>query len=388
MNMGFVIRCLTCVPLAIAIVGCETTPHQTQQALAEQRWQQVRGEVKYQLAMQQREKGRVDDAISSLTEAVTLSPEDAVYRTTLATWLLESGQIPEATRQLQTAETLGASSAAYHYASGLLAERRGAGEEAVGHFEAAFAGERSNIDHLTALVESLVTVGRPAEARSLVDEHLNDFDRAVKLLVIRATIAELQGDDAQADRDYTEARARCEDASWLDERHALLWVRTGAYAKAMPVLKTLVSSQRTNDIGSSAVPDGRGGSDVVSSAQWVRALATCHNRTGTPDQARRLLYDHLESTPTDGRAWWLLAEAHVRLGEWHAAQRCVDRGRQIASDRPEWALLQAYLIARTEGSAEASEYATRVADEHPDFEPAQFMLQALTGNVRDVPASR
>lgn len=370
--------------LLFAIIGCRTTPGPTPREQAEQNWRLVRSEVKFQLATQQLDQGRLDDAITNLQEAVTLSPETPAYHRMLATCHMELGNVSGAAKHLARAEGLGDTSSEFHYALGLLSERRDELTEATGHFRMAFDTDPSRMDYLTALVESLVTLGQIDDARALIDEHLNDFDRAPKLLVVRATIAELQNDSTQADRDYAEAYSRNQEADWIGERHSLLLIRMGQFARAMPILQSLVFGDDHAAVSNSSVSsftaniNGDRSTESRPSAMLVRALATCHNRTGTPETARTILHDHLDTYGTDARAWWLLAEACVRLADWHEAHRCVDRGRKLKPDRPEWDLLRAYLIAKQEGPERASKYIERLAKNFPDFEPAQFMLESFT----------
>lgn len=372
-----------CTILLLIIIGCETTPHQTSQQRAEQNWQLVRAEVKYQLATQQLGQDRLADAVTSLREAVALAPDNPTFLRLLAKCNLEMGNIPEATRNLTQAADLGDTSAEFHYAAGLLAERRNEPDRAVHHFKEAFDQDPTQIDHLTAYTETLVTLGQFDDARTLINHYLNDFDRAPKLLVARATIAELQNDLPKAERDYSEAYARNEEATWIAERHALLLVRMGEFAKAMPILQSLLADNSESMMPESSVSSFtaniKNTPASASKPSLVRALATCHNRTGTTKAARTMLYDHLDNYATDARAWWLLAEANVRLQDWNGAHSCIDRGKSLAPNRPEWDLLRAYLIAKQEGPESASKHVDRLAQQFPDFAPAQFMLESLNG---------
>ena len=109
--------------------------HKGHQAQAEQHWKEVRAKVKFQLARQQYESGLVEDAASSVSEALALDPFCADYHVLLARCRLEQGQVMSAERTIELAAGLDADSSELAYVRGIIAERRGQFEQALEFFQ-------------------------------------------------------------------------------------------------------------------------------------------------------------------------------------------------------------------------------------------------------------
>ena len=331
-------RVIPVIATACALVtstGCQLPPHQTQQLAAEQNWNRVRAELKLGLANEQFEDGRVHEAVATLREAVALDPKNPTYQRVLAKCYLEQGVLTAASEAVDHAKRLGDTSAELAYTQGMIAERRSRAEDALRHYRKAAGLEPNSVDYLLAAAECLVTVGCAGEAKAFVDEQLRRLQGDGQLLLLRARISVLLGDLMSAAADFEAAGDCLTDAPWAAEEYGLLLARLGRYAEASAVLRPLVElADQTSEASVEAVP--------VSSSV-LRALAICHARAGTPEQSRKLLEEHLRQSPDDARAWWLLAESLMRLGDWDGVQHCVERGERIAPETSHWKLLRAYL---------------------------------------------
>lgn len=350
--------------------GCHEATHQTRRDQAEQRWNQVRSQIKLQLASQQFERGQVDEALGSLSEAVQLDPANASCHLLAAKCHLEQGDVASAERSANHAEA-GGVSAESAYLRGLIAERRERLDEALDYFRQAMALDPTHADSLVAAVEALVVLDQPDQARRLLDEHINEFDRDGRLSVLRADISILLGDFDEAAIDLADASSRMDAAPWVSEQYGLILVRAGRYADALSVLKPFVESDVAAFTGPN--PDRKAGDSTPSSAV-VRAVAICYNRLGAAKAARQLLDEHLVQDPEDARAWWVAAESAIELEDWRRALRCAERGERLAPVLPHWKLIRAFCAWRQDDPTTATELLDSILAIHPDQAVAHLML--------------
>lgn len=316
-------------------LGCHEPFNRTQAKQAEDNWARLRAQFKLGLARQQFEEGHIGDAITTLQEAIGMNPEDSIYHRLLAKCHLERASVSSARSAAEEAIRLGDSSADLSYTLGLIAERRSKGEQAFRHFERAVRTQPGSADYLAAAAESLVALGRVQEARAFLDEQPWNEEGNERLLVLRARIYLLLGAPAKAAKDFEAAEHCLVDDPWAAEEFGLVLVRLNRFGKAMSVLLPLMEVQ-------AAGPESALGRRERSPAV-LRALAICHNNLGAPDRAKSLLQEHLQSEPDDGRAWWILAESLIRIGDWGGVRRCIDRGELAAPQVLDWKLLRAYM---------------------------------------------
>lgn len=351
--------------------GCQLPSHKTQKLEAEQDWNRVRAEFKLGLANQQLEHGRVSEAVATLQEAVALDLRSPTYHRILARCYLEQGALTAARDATELAKQLGDTSAELAYTQGMIAERGSRDEEALRYYLEAAELEPTNMDYLLAAAEYLVTVGRADEAKAFLDEQLRRLQGDGQLLLLRARICVLLGDPEQAAADFEAAEDLLADAPWAAEEFGLVLVRLGRYAEALAVLRPLVEAEgRLSEEEPGALP---------ASAAVVRALATCQNRVGKPAKAKLLLEEHLRQSPDDGRAWWLLAESLMRLGDWDGVQHCIQQGEQTAPGTPHWRLLRACLAFHGGDMAAATTLLESVLSERPD----NVLAHCLLGQVHE-----
>lgn len=319
---------------AVTNIACHESAQRDRQLEAEAEWKRVRAEFKVRLANEQVKDGRVEEALEVLHEAVALDPSAPAHHILLAKCYLEKGDLAAACAAIDHAEAVSGTSAEIAYARGMIAERRAWHDEAMQHYLEAVNLEPANVDYVLAAGELLVAVGRAAEAKAFLDEQIQDLHATELLLLLRARICVLLSDLEQAAADFRAAEDLLVDHRWAAEQYGLVLVRLGRHAKALAVLRPLVeSADRLPDMTSAA---------VANSPAAVRALATCHLRLKSPQQAKSLLEEHVQRYSEDGRAWWLLAESCVRLGDWNGALDSAKRGERVAPGMSGWKLLRAY----------------------------------------------
>ena len=357
--------------LLVAICGstlaCDSPPHRTQKLQAERQWNQLRSQVKARLAAGQFDQGRLQDAAATLYEAIQLNPTEPAYHRFSARCSLEKGKLAAATASLDVAASLGDTSAGLSYLRGLIAERRAHFDEAMDHYSRAWSTDSGNIDHLIALAESLVAVGRPTDAAELLESHAQDFDRDPKILLLRAHVYATIDQPELAAADFADVMERLREPAHVLEPYGLVLTRLRRFADARALLQRAIPGLAAT----------RREAPPPTSASALRALARCYIETDDSILARRLLNDHLRRSPTDARAWWLLAEANIKLGDFHTAARAATQGQTIRPDLPHWGLLNAYIAWQNHDMESAAATLESVVANHPDNALAHSFLGTL-----------
>jgi tetratricopeptide (TPR) repeat protein len=317
--------CLLAV-LCTATAGCSHLTHEDRKAQADRHWSQVRATVKLQLARQQFDAGHVDAAVVTAREALGLDPTSAQGYLLLANALMEQGEMAEAAKALQTAEEMNIESAALCYARGMMAERTERLDEAVELYSQARRQEPAQLDYLTAEVEMLVTVGRPEEARILILENLDKFDRNGTLDVLLGEVSQVLGDPATAIAAFRRALPVAKDHPVVAESFGLLLAEQGQFAEAVPVLRQVVQSGKESRRGS-----------------CVRALAGCYLELGLFDDAGALLREWLREHTADAESWLLQGKLGMATNDLILARRCAETARKLAPSNAQVHLLHGYV---------------------------------------------
>lgn len=363
-----------------SLAGCHTPPRSQQKLQAQQRWNRLRSRMKVRLATEQLESGRVGEAVVTLQEAIRLHPDaPALYRL-LARCRLEQDDPRAAENALDHARDLGDRSADLAYTRGLIAEYQWRQDEALEHYTRAAAIDPNKVDYVVAVAESRAALGEFQEARKLLDDAMERFDRDPKLLLARAGICDLLGDLDQTAADFGDLTMALGHAPWAAERYGLVLLRLGRYGEALAALKPLVDDDRTfADADDPPRPPA---------AAVVRAVARCYNRLNRPAAARSVLDDYLHAHPDDARAWWVAAESAVLGDDLAAARRCLDRGRRLAPDLPQWDTLRAYVAWKSGNTTTARSILESLLAQHPDDTLAHCFLGEIFSDQKAPAAAR
>lgn len=285
----------------------------------------------YQLAVQQFERGQIDAAIDTITEAIAADDSSAEQYLLLAHCRLEQGKLASAREAALRAQRCDPQSAEVEYTLGVLAERTDDLTEALEHYHQAGALDAGVVDYLVAEAECLAALGRPESALMLVSENLGRFDSDGTLEMLLGQICLLIGDResavhhlrlamersgcgpmaqaAPAEHTVADGPTGCDV---LIEEYGRLLSETGRSAEAVTLLRPYVETR----------PDV--------SPSVVTALAVAQLNLNRADEAKQLLRDEVRRSPDHLPSWMLLAQAAVRTDDWLTARRCAERLEQLA----------------------------------------------------------
>ncbi len=356
-------RCLIAAGVLVIASGCATQTHQQRRDQAESHWNQVRAKIKWQLATQQFESGEPDDAITTVREALGLDPMAAESYLLLSRALLEKNRLGEAGRTLSAAREMKLDSAELTYTRGVVAERSGDLPSALRFYRQAGRQDPSQMDSVVAEAECLVASGRPEEARELVRDSIDRFDRDGTLDALEAEISLVLRDELAAAAAFRRAVSMVPDDPLVAQEFGLLLVRMGRFAEAVGVLQPLEDAARQK---STELPGA-----------VVRGLARSYLELGHIEAQGDLLSGWLKEHPNDVAAWLLQARAAMTRKDDALAHRCAAAVRRLAPDSPQASLLCGYLRWRQGDRAEA----LNLLERSLAMEPDDVLLHCLIGQV-------
>lgn len=350
------------VVLAGVLPACQTTTPKEAKIQAQQRWSQVRGRVKLQLAEKQYQAGMFDDAKRIVLESLTLNPSQADAYVLLARANLELGKLASAKNALETAKARGLESADLYYMHGVILEQRNEIDEAIDEYLNARRLDPSHIDALVAQVECLVAQQHPVEALNLIEENLDRLDDAATVAALAAHVASLVGDIVEASERYGRALETGAKSRVVAEELGRLLVRAGRYEEALLVLKPLLNH----------------GLEAEAGGAVRRGLAICYLALNDPVSAKAVLLGFADSHPDDTVAQLLLAKSAIASGDPVTALRALDRAEQYAPDRPEvWLVRATVRWERGDTSGAAADLYDVLEDNPEDVEAHCLLAEVL-----------
>lgn len=372
--------------------GCQSLLRLHPSDPAAQRWDHVRGRVKFRLARQQYHAGQFAEAVKTISESLVEDPSQTDAYVLLAESNLELGKPASAEAALQRAVAAGLQSADLTYMQGVVHELRGQKEEALTAYRRARQSDPREVDFLVAEAECLVVLNRPKEALQLLDANLDVLDDDGSVAALAAHVAALLGDSDAAIKRYRQALAldavraaagassefpmssRASHASpagaarrsfagftslvsprsngsevpiraretvidpdyrLVAEEMGRLLAAAGRCEEALAVLGPLLN--RGDQVGEIPGRNPEAAEDGVVRA----AVATCHLQMGDTGLAKQTIDPYAAAHPEDAHAQLLLAKAAIGENDFITALRALRLAEQQGADVPEVWLVRA-----------------------------------------------
>jgi tetratricopeptide (TPR) repeat protein len=315
-----------------------------QRAQAQERWDDVRSDVKLRLAREHLEGGRIDEAEDMIEQAVVLAPDNPQAYLLATRLRIEQGQLAEARQAITMAASISQDDPEIEYFAGIVAQRYGDLEGALKHYAAAAARAPNTAPYLLAKAETLVALGRPADALEFISPRIYDFDDNVPLRMLAARTSrmlQLRGPTAEHCREALRLRG---DDPTLQAEAGMLLVWAEQYEEAITILQPLAEQLSEGDTASTAAhsdcPD-------VPSPALLNALAWAFLATEQPREAQRTSRLIMNDREHGTVACCIYARAALMLDDLEAAARAMAMARQKSPAAPETLLLAAYVAMRS-----------------------------------------
>lgn len=307
---------------------------------ARQRWDEVRGGVKLQVAEHHLEAGRLDEAETVLRQVMAMSPRQEKAYTLAARLYLEQGRLAEARAATSTALSMRGDDAAIHYLAGMVEERYENPESAAEHYQKAEALAPNVVEYVMASAETYAALGEPLRGLEIVERRIRDFDGSVALRLLAAELSRALERREAATTHCRAAVQLCGGDEKIAIEAALILNWAGAHTEAIAVLEPIVRSAQSKGTTPSArgdeVRDGL--SPVV-----IRELASAYARVDRWADAAALLRPMLRSNESDAFAWCLYARSVLAMGNLGEAHRVITEFNCRRPPRAEALLLEAYI---------------------------------------------
>ena len=357
--LGLGIAGLSCVQ-----IGCDSMQARSR-AEANQRWNQVRADVKLSLAADQLAAGHFEDAAAGVGEAYRLNPTNPDVLILQARVHLARGDHRAAQRVLQAVNVpTGPMRAEVEYLLGIIAQQCMHWEDAFDHFVRAADNDPQDVTYVVAIVQNLLQLD---DARAALD-FLDSYERQLGwTTAFHAALAECQeqlGEWAAAATAWKKVVAN-DDAPELRERLATALFHAGRYAEAEPYFARLIQETQPN------------------APRALRLMqAQCLLETRRPLQARQLLSLILRVDPENLIALRALACALAREGRLQQALGTAERAYGLAPDDVQSKELLATLSLRAGDRARAVTLATQINESHAEIDSPvarEILTRAIPG---------
>jgi tetratricopeptide (TPR) repeat protein len=312
--------------IAAALAGCSsssTHPAQTPKAEVVKQWNDARSGVLISLARDQYENGAFDKSRQTLDEALKLSPDSEPAHVLSAKLFIEMGQLEAAERELALARQLDATDAQADYLSGVVYQRWQQPERALEFYQHACDKSPAELAYVMAKAETLVAMGRRADALAMLQERVAYFEHSG---VIRDEVGLLLIQEKryhEAVEMLRRASILATDDQTIREHLAMALFYDKQYQESADILSNFLQQE-----------------DYAQRADILATLGECQLQLDRPGDAARNLQMAAALLPGSAGVWLSLAKADVQIGNLRSADIALNHSvAQDSSDSQTWLLL-------------------------------------------------
>jgi Flp pilus assembly protein TadD len=346
-----------------ALAGCGGHGKHTGKFLEErqEKMAQMRAATTYDLAQQAFFAGELEKSLRHLDDSIALSDGVAKSHVLRGRVLMEMGDLAGAIRSLEHAESLNPSNVDAQYFLALTHERASDKPRALARFMRAAELDPANPQYLVAAAETLVDLGRVAEARTLLESHLDSLGHAPGVVQTLGHVALIEGDAERATELFGEGRLLAPGDQGIIEDLARAQMLVGDFAQAEYNLATLLEKP-----------------GAASRRDLKHMRAQCLLKVGRPVEARAILLALTNDAAgqSDLRAWIELGNVAFELRDMNRVRQASQRVQALAPDRSEGHLLRA-LWQRHRGDLPAALQSANLAVERRGAEISPLLLRGL-----------
>lgn len=351
-------------PLLLLIAtGCATS-EPTIQAEAQQRWDEYRAAVKFELASEKLRGGDPERAIVLAREAGALSPNRPEHAELLAKGYMARGDFSSARRVLDAACRAFSEHGDLHYLMGIVHQRDRDWPGASTAFAAAVSADPTQLDYHIALAQAAAW----SDSAQAIDRLASQAERFDFEALFHLALAELKrdaGDVAGACLAYDRAMALGADDHDTRESIAMCLYQLGRFHRARELLAPLVS----------ALPDA--------ASPLLLPYARCLMETGALRLALTTLERFVDRRPDQAAVWLLLAEARAESGGLEQAVTAANRAATLEPGSADAQLLLTALRLAVGDPAQAVASAGSALEADPKSTEAYVLLGRIFERLHD-----
>lgn len=337
-----------------------TRSHAQSRAAAQERWDEMRGGARLQVAKRHLQARRYKDAERELELVIASTPDQAdAYLLSARLWL-ELGELAKAHQAVESARAC-SSDAEIDFVAGIVAQRYDDSAAALAHYGRATAKAALVSDYLLAYAEMLIAEDLHLEALELLDTRMRDFDRNAPMRTLAARVLRqlgLRGPALQRAREAVRLTDAKDPGAVADLGSILVW--TGRFDEAIELLEPIVAPG--TDLERSPDADRRDDTDRVFYTGVLYDLARAYLGAGRHWDAMAAVATLIETRPNDPAPRILLARAALLAGRLDAADDAISAAGQGTGSLLEVHLLDAYVALQRGDVPAAAAAAQRAVD--------------------------
>ena len=324
--------------VVLGIAGCSgsSTMHAKAVAAANHRWQSMHSSVIIQAAQQYFDTGDLDQAETTLLEAVSNDPNNAHLHLLAGRIALERGQLERSHGRLQRAAQLDPKLAEAHYYQGVVLQRWQRFDAALGQYREAYELRADSVSYLLAVSEMLMALDRSDEAVALLSDKLIYFDQNAAIRVALGQLRIMRQDYAGAAAILRQAMLLKPNDTAIAEELAAAQLASGQTADAIDTLEMLCQELTVDQR-----PD-----------LWL-ALVGAYRQTNEPRKARAVARKLRDEAPNDVDSWIRLGQLAWLDQDLDAASIAAQRAITIAPERYEGYMLVGMVLQSRNATADA-----------------------------------
>ncbi len=261
-------------------IGCESSSGIKKSA--QKRWEKASAGLKLNLAQQEYERNRLNEAKKIVSECVTTDPDNAQVHLLYGKLLLAEDKRTEAIKELQLAVELDEKLAEGWYWLGSATQElkhtqqnKGESHQKLLYYKKALELKPTNVDYVLAVAESYAKQEKPEEAMKLLEEKIAAMPGQVLLKTAAADLMWRFGKNERAIELYEQAMLMKSDDSSIAEALGYCYVFNRQWNKGAEIFNQLIkqcqNEQKRNLYLQAAALCS------VNSAQYNRAVK-CYNK--------------------------------------------------------------------------------------------------------------
>ncbi len=311
-NLSGIALVLTAAMAIPTLVGCSVGHGKYTQehiSLAKEKMSFLKSATEWDLARQAFLAGDLDKALTKVDGSIAINDTVVKSHVLRGRILIEMGDLGNAIRSLQTAETLSPEDSDTHYYLGVVYERLNRPEEALTHFENACEFDDYNPGYAVAAAEMMIDLDRTEQAA----RYLRMLPMSANNAGIQQTlghIALIEKDPKQAELHFRDARLLAPDDTGILEQLIHTQMVNGRFGDAERNISALIQNYEHKD---------------------RRDLKLLHAKalvgTGRPVEARSIYQDLLsqDNGKSDIDAWLGLGNTSYSINDDRTARRAAAR---------------------------------------------------------------
>jgi tetratricopeptide (TPR) repeat protein len=318
------------LPVAVLTlaIGCQSSgpKEKTNREKVAEQWGHARSMVMYGLAKDQYAAGNFDSARKTVDDALRMDPKNEPLYVMSAKLYIESGQLDQASKDLERARENNTKDAEADYLSGVVAQRWQRNEQARDYYASAFAKAPDETAYLLAESEMLVAMNQQDAALHLLQDKVVFFENST---VIRDAVGQLLIDAHK----YKDAADMLRQACILDgtdvtmrEHFAMALFLSKQYHEAIENFQTILKDEH----------------HAKRADLWM-ALAECQTESGQARDARQSLETASQLNPQSPGVWLASARVAMQQKDFSRAETSIKRALSLDPSLSDTRLLLGYL---------------------------------------------